>query len=111
MPYYTVTIEDRIYCSGTVEIQAENAAEAAIQARMRAWDGDVEMSPMECGEEGPRVYKIENASGDNIATLGDNGFEGTPNKDCLTIHIDALLELEGLDPDDFDFEEDMCYFT
>jgi hypothetical protein len=110
MPYYTVTIEDRIYCSGTVVIQADNAAEAAIQARMRAWDGDVEMSPMENGKEGPRVYKIEDARGDDVATLGDTGFEGTPNKDCLTSHIDALLEEEGFDPDDFDFEEDMNYF-
>lgn len=98
MPYYTVTIEDRIYCSGTIRVEADNAAAAAILARTEAWDGNVRMSPMENGEEGPRVYKIEDTNGDHVVTLGDEGFEGTPNKGCLTEHINALLEKEGAAP-------------
>ena len=107
MPYYTVTIEDRIYCSGTIQVEADNAAEAVIRAKTEAWQDNVQMSPMENGEEGPRVYRVEGCHSDLNVTLGDKNFPGQPNKDCLADHINALLEKEGLDPNDYDYEEEL----
>lgn len=110
MPYYTVTLEDRIYCSGTIRVEADNIAEAAIKAKGLASDGNVTMSPMDGGEEGSRVYRIKDQAGDVVAILGQEGFGMSPCHDCLTNHIDALLETEGLDPEDFDYEDDLATF-
>lgn len=104
MPTYIVTIEDRIYCSGTIRVQADNAAAAALMAKQAAHYGEVIMSPMENGEENPRVYKVCDNHNGEIATLGNGSF-GTRSKDgCLTEHLDGLLKVEGIE--DYEFDED-----
>lgn len=104
MPTYTVIIEDRIACAGRIQVNAANAAEAALIARREAMDGNIRMTPMENGEESPHVYQIRDAYGDEIATLG-NGIGNDPNNGCLADHLDELLEAEGID--EYEFDEDL----
>lgn len=104
MQIYTVVIEDRIACAGTIRVEADNAAEATLIAKREAMEGNIKMLPMENGEEGPHVYQVKDQNGDEVATLGDDiGHDS--NKGCLTEHLDALLEREGID--EYEFDEDL----
>lgn len=109
MPTYIVTIEDRIYCSGTIRVQADNAAVAALMAKQAAEDGDVTMSPMENGEESPHVYKVCDNRNREIATLGNDSFGTKSNDGCLTDHLDGLLKVEGIE--DYEFDENWTALT
>lgn len=107
MNTYAITVEDRIYCSGTIIVEADNAAAATLIAKKKAMNGNVEMHPMENGEDNPHVYKVSDLDGEEIATLGD-GFGTSSNDGCLTEHLEGILAREGIDKYDFD-DEDLHY--
>jgi hypothetical protein len=103
---YTITIEDQIYRTAKVMVRAGSAAEAALIARRMAFDRDIEMR-FQYQLRDPAIYEIE-----DVARLGD--LPGThTNEGCLTEHIEALLELEGLDPalaEEFsEYDDDYCH--
>ena len=102
MTKYIVTIEAEITCSGTITVEANNAAEAVLLARHAALGEGVKMSPMENGSDEPRIYQVRNRENNQTTTLGDAGYSTLPDKRCLTKHLKALLADEGIDDYEFD---------
>lgn len=94
---YVVQIEDQIYRSARIEVEAESAAEAALIARRMAIQGRVRMEYQDHLRD-PAIYEVE-----GIAQLGE--LPGTdPNDGCLCDHLTELLESDGWDADDIEEE-------
>ena len=97
---YTVQVEDQICRSARIRVSASSAAEAALIARRKAFNGEVEMHYQDHHRE-PSIYEVI-----DVAQLGEKGFGTHPNRGCLCNHLESLLNLEGLPPEMLeDFEE------
>ena len=94
---YIVRIEDQIYRSARIEVEAASAAEAALIARQMAIDEEVEMEYQDHLRD-PAIYEVE-----GIARLGDLPGTNT-NTGCLCEHLPTLLENDGWDGDDIEEE-------
>ena len=96
---YTVQVEDQIFRSARVTVRANSAAEAALIARRKAYQGDLDMAYQD-HRFSPTVYSIQG---------GNLPYTDGANEACLCDDIEQLLELEGLPPemaDEFDEYQD-----
>lgn len=94
---YVVQIEDQIYRSARIEVEAASAAEAALIARQMAISGEVSMEYQDHLRD-PAIYEVE-----GVAQLGR--LPGTdPTTGCLCDHLAELLENDGWDDDEIEAE-------